>query len=90
MFSEDIDAFYISIALIDVTFRAPENETKRYADTELRSAGKTLKQLIGKCEKLPEKFRIGSPQHTLAIRRLRAFHKKRVMQGGFEHVSHGI
>ena len=69
-----LEAFYIAVSLIDRSLRDPENAKERYPEMALSSADKTLKQLIEKCEKLPEKFKDGSPQHTLAIRRLRAFH----------------
>ncbi|NLG24804.1 MAG: hypothetical protein GX558_05575, partial [Clostridiales bacterium] len=38
----------------------------------LRAAGETCALLIARCEKLPAKFSDGSPQRTLAIRRLQA------------------
>ena len=69
-----LEAFYIAVSLIDRSLYDPGNSNERYTEMALSSAGKTLKQLIEKCEKLPEKFKDGSPQHTLAIRRLRAFH----------------
>ena len=69
-----LEALYISIALIDMFLSEQANDKERYTETALRNADKTIKQLIRNCEKLPERFRIGSPQHTLAIRRLQAFH----------------
>ena len=69
-----LESFYVSVSLINNSLSEPETAKERYAETELRNADKTLRQLIVKCEKLPEKFKEGSPQHTLAIRRLQAFH----------------
>ena len=71
-----LEAFYLAVSLIDKSLCEPKpgNANERYAEMALKEADKTLKQLIEKCEKLPEKFKSGSPQHTLAIRRLQAFH----------------
>jgi hypothetical protein len=68
-----LEAFYISVSLIENLQNNHQPTDKRYGESELTGASKTIQQLIEKCEKLPGKFKDGSPQQTLAIRRLRAF-----------------
>ena len=63
-----LEAFYIVVSLIEAPYIKGQ-----YTESELHSAGETAAFLIGKCENLPEKFKDGSPQKTLSIRRLKAF-----------------
>ena len=44
-----------------------------YSGEERAAAGRTLEALTGQVEKALPKFRPGTPQHTLAVRRIRAF-----------------
>jgi hypothetical protein len=70
-----LEAFYIALSLIEnSTDEKRHNNAGQYAESELQNAGETCELLIGKCEKLLTKFKDGSPQKTLAVRRLRAFH----------------
>jgi DNA-binding XRE family transcriptional regulator len=70
-----LEAFYIALSLIkNLTDEKHHNNAGQYVKSELQNAGETCKLLIGKCEKLLPKFKDGTPQKTLAVRRLRAFH----------------
>lgn len=59
-----------------------EIDTKRSADLsdskdrkqELEEAHKTLTSFISRVEKVQPKFERGTPQHTLAVRRIKAFY----------------
>jgi len=46
---------------------------KRYTTTELEQALKAIQSTIGKCEKVQPKLREGTSQHTLLVRRIKAF-----------------
>lgn len=69
--SRQLETFYISVWLIEN--EPPKKQLgQRFTELELKSAGKTNELLIGKFEKLLTKFKDGSPQKTLAVRRLKA------------------
>ncbi len=66
-----LETFYISVWLIEN--QPPKKQPGQcFTELELKSAGKTNEMLIGKLEKLLTKFKDGSPQKTLAVRRLKA------------------
>ena len=44
-----------------------------YTKKELEEALRAITSTIGKCEKVIPKFKPGTPQHTLLIRRIQAF-----------------
>lgn len=46
---------------------------KRYTTTELEEALKAIQSTIEKCEKVQPKLREGTSQHTLLVRRIKAF-----------------
>jgi hypothetical protein len=50
-----------------------------YTKEELEEAQKAFSSLISKCEKVQEKLTGGTSQHTLIIRRLRAFYMAQSM-----------
>jgi hypothetical protein len=68
-----LDAFYIAVLLIENLVDKEQRISEQYTESELQRAVETFKLLIGKCEKLLLKFKDGSPQKTLAFRRLKAF-----------------
>ena len=72
--NKQLEAYYIAISLIEKLSGDEQQLKKRYTEQELNNAAKTLEQLIAKCEILPAKFRDGSPQKTLALKRLKAFY----------------
>lgn len=71
--ARQLEAFYVAVSLIENSFDEERNMADQYAEAELKNAGDTHKLLITKCEKLLMKFNDGSPQKTLAVRRLKAF-----------------
>lgn len=70
---KQLGAFYIAVTLLENSFQEEQNMAVHYAEPELKNAGNTHKLLINKCEKLLTKFKDGSSQKTLAVRRLKAF-----------------
>lgn len=44
-----------------------------YTEEELKEALRAIASTIGKCEKVLPKLRQGTPQHTLLVRRIKAF-----------------
>ncbi len=72
MVSRNLKVFYIASSLIA---RALEKDlSNNYSKEELEEAVQTIPSFIQKIEEVKPKFREGTPQHTLAIRRIRAFH----------------
>lgn len=47
---------------------------EEFTKEELAEALRAINSTIGKCEKMLPKLREGTPQHTLTIRRVKAFH----------------
>jgi hypothetical protein len=45
-----------------------------YTKEELEESLRSIKSTISKCEKVLPKLKQGTPQHTLLIRRIKAFH----------------
>lgn len=71
MASRNLKALYIASSLIE---RALEKDfTSNYSKEELEEAVQIISLFIRKIEKVKPKFREGTPQHTLAIRRIKAF-----------------
>ena len=46
---------------------------ENYTQEELREALRAIESTIGKCEKALPKLRPGTSQHTLLVRRIKAF-----------------
>ena len=65
-------AFYIAARLIDDALRGPD-DAKQYSGADLGTARRTFEQLTAMFIELQERFKQGGPQHTLAVKRLRAF-----------------
>ena len=80
--NRQLEAFYISVSLIELSLGETRGAANQYTAEELASAGETIKKLIETCEKLPDKFKDGSPQRTLAIRRLEALYIAQSLVGG--------
>jgi len=66
---KQLNVFYIAVALIESEL----GEERRFSEPELQNAADTISSLITKCEPLMTKFKDGSPQKTLAVRRMKAF-----------------
>lgn len=45
----------------------------KFTDEELEEALRAISSTISKCEKVQPKLKEGTPQHTLLIRRIKAF-----------------
>jgi hypothetical protein len=72
MVSRNLKVFYIASSLVA---RAIEKDfSNNYSKEELEEAVQIIPSFIQKIEKVMPKFREGTPQHTLAIRRIKAFH----------------
>ena len=71
--NRQLEAYYIAVSLIEKMADDEKRVDKLYTEPELSNAAKTIEQLIVRCEMLPTKFKNGSPQNTLALRRLSAF-----------------
>jgi len=77
MTAQGIKAYNIAIELIERELKAKtitdlcENKNKK---EELKEAVEVLSSAIGRVEKVLPKFSTGTSQHTLAIRRIKAFH----------------
>jgi len=69
--AENICAFQIALALIRREQGAQEALT--FGREELAQAQAAYMNLIARVEKVLPKFAPGTPQHTLAVRRIRAF-----------------
>ncbi len=85
---QGIRAYYVAINLLnrevetnsrgdsfkgnDVNEIKDANESK-YMKEELEEALQTIASVIGRIEKVQPKFEEGTPQHTLAVRRIKAF-----------------
>lgn len=68
-----LEAFYIAVSLIENLPDEERHIAERYTESKLQNADKTYELLLSKCEKLLTKFEDGTPQMTLAVRRLKAF-----------------
>ena len=69
--AENIRAFQIALALIRREQGA--QDTLTFRSEELTQAQAAYANLITRVEKVLPKFAPGTPQHTLAVRRIRAF-----------------
>lgn len=77
MTAQGIRAYNIAIALIKK--ESETNTTEGFVETqytreELEAALQVLPSAIGRIEKVLPKFNAGTSQHTLAIRRIKAFY----------------
>ena len=72
MTKESIRAFQISLALIERAQGAQET-TLSFNAEELSRAQTAYSSMIARVEKVLPKLAAGTPQHTLAVRRIRAF-----------------
>ena len=70
---KQLEAFYIAVSLIDELDDKEPSYMGQYAKPEWGNAIKTFESLTSKCENILAKFRDGSPQQTLTLRRLKAF-----------------
>ena len=66
-----LKALYIAASLIEQEMKA--DLTESYTKAELEEAIKDTLSFVRQIEKVKPKFEEGTPQHTLAIRRIRAF-----------------
>ena len=69
--AENIRAFQIALALL--RRKQGDQETFIFSKEELASAQAAYASMIVRAEKVLPKFAPGTPQHTLAVRRIRAF-----------------
>ena len=69
--AENIRAFQIALALIQR--EQGGQETLTFGREELTQAQAAYANMIARVEKVLPKFAPGTPQHTLAVRRIRAF-----------------
>lgn len=69
--AENIRAFQIALALI--RREQVRQEAFTFDEEELAQAQAAFANLIARVEKVLPKFAPGTPQHTLAVRRIRAF-----------------
>ncbi|GAB6087159.1 hypothetical protein [Alkaliphilus crotonatoxidans] len=72
MISRNLKVFYLAASLIASALR--QDIAINYSKIELEEARQAIPSFIQKIEKVKPKFREGTPQHTLAIRRIKAFH----------------
>ena len=71
MIKDSIRAYQIALLLIERDLGA--QETLSFSAEELLRAQTVFSSLIARVEKILPKFAAGTPQHTLAVRRIRAF-----------------
>ncbi len=71
LMAENIRAFQIALALI--RREQGGQETLTFGREELAQAQAAFASMIFRVEKVLPKFAAGTPQHTLAVRRIRAF-----------------
>jgi hypothetical protein len=71
MIKESIRAYQIALQLIERDLGA--KETLSFSAEELLCAQTAFSSMIARVEKILPKFAAGTPQHTLAVRRIRAF-----------------
>ena len=71
MTKDSIRAYQIALLLIEYDLGA--QETLSFSAEELLCAQTAFSSLIARVEKILPKFAPGTPQHTLAVRRIRAF-----------------
>lgn len=70
--SKNLKVHYIASSLIAKALEKDASNT--YSKEELEEALQAIPIFIQRIEKVMPKFREGTPQHTLAIRRIKAFH----------------
>ena len=71
-----VAAYQIALELLQPETEAKENEAasaQKHTQQELDDAIQFFDSTIGRVEKILPKFTEGTPQHTLAVRRIRAF-----------------
>ena len=71
MVSQNLKVFYIASSMIAKALN--EDHSNNHSKEELEKALQALPLFIQKIEKVRPKFREGTSQHTLAIRRIEAF-----------------
>lgn len=72
-----LKADYIAIALLNRelgTDPAAGSFKSKYTEEELENALEVAASVISRVEKVQSKFEAGTPQHTLAVRRIKALH----------------
>jgi hypothetical protein len=72
MVSRNLKVFYTASSLIARAL--DKGFSNNYSKEELEEALQTIPLFIQKIEKVKPKFREGTPQHTLAIRPIKALH----------------
>ena len=72
MVSRNLKVFYIASSLIERELG--KDFSNNYSKEELGEAVKSIQAFIEKIEKMKPKFKEGTSQHTLVIRRIKAFH----------------
>ena len=69
--SQRLKLFYIASSLIAKALK--EDFSNNYSKEDLEEAVRTIPSLIQQIEKVKPKFKEGTSQHTLAVRRIKAF-----------------
>lgn len=73
-----IKAYYMAVSLLNRETRANGNEAEASAESytkeELAEALQAITSAAGRCENILPKLKAGSSQHTLTVRRIKAFH----------------
>jgi len=73
---QSIQAYHVAIGLIERELGTdlPEDPVARkYTEEELKEALGAIRSVTGRVEKVQPKFKMGTSQHTLAVRRIKAF-----------------
>ncbi len=82
--AESIHAYQIALALIDYERNA--QDAPAFSKVELTNAQAAFSGLVARVEKVLPKLSVGTPQHTLATRRIRAFEiAKIIIQEALEY-----
>jgi hypothetical protein len=74
---QSLNANSIAITLLNRELEATDTENLSksiFSDDELKNALSTMTTTIDRIEKMKPKFKAGTPQHTLAVRRIKALH----------------
>lgn len=77
-----IKAYYMAVSLLNREAEANDNEAgasaagspESYTKEELAEALQAITSAAGRCENILPKLKAGSSQHTLTVRRIKAFH----------------
>lgn len=71
LLAQRLKAFYIAASLISRALQ--ETSSSEYSEEDYREALRIIPALIQQIEKVKPKFKEGTSQHTLAVRRIKAF-----------------